>query len=199
MERIVFGYIVSYIAHNFSFFVRHDLLHHEPYLISIFHIFRWIPDSPRWHLKHDNLEEVEKILKKAMKSSKSTEALPKDLNIQLKIQAVHLKSEPKPANWISLWRDSPLISLRIFSLHVAWSCFTIMYFGMVLNMRNYDTLNLPRSARYLAVSEMIGCVTGCILILKSKQKFMFSGLFNVCGAVIALCIWIFDTRGNNHC
>lgn len=128
----------------------------------------------------------------------STEPLPKDLSIQLKLQAMHLKSEPEPTNWISLWRDSPLISLRIFSLHVAWSCFTIMYFGMVLNMRNYDKLNLPRSARYLAVSEMIGCVIGCLLALKSKQKFMLSGISNICGAGIALCIWIFDTRGKNY-
>lgn len=105
-----------------------------------------------------------------------------------------LQQRPQ-ASWLKLWQDSVLTSLRVFSVHVAFACFTIMYFGMVLNMPNYGRSHLPKSARFIAVSEIIGCCMAYLLVTKTKHKFLWSGMFNISGASIAYCMWFWKNRG----
>uniref|UniRef100_A0A336L287 CSON003253 protein n=1 Tax=Culicoides sonorensis TaxID=179676 RepID=A0A336L287_CULSO len=160
-----------------------------PTLIIIF-LTLFLPDSPSWLLRRGKLKEVQDILITASNSYKSTAILPANLTYHLQRQSTALINEPPPSRWFSLWRGSLITSIRNFSVHVAFSCFTIMYFGMVLNMASYGGRNnLPRSARFLAGSEIIGCCLGYFIAVNSKIKFMSCGVFNLIGSGIALSVW----------
>lgn len=137
------------------------------------------------------------ILVDASNSFFASAIIPDNFSYHLKLQATALVNEPPPARWFDLWRSSTMTQIKIFSIHVAFSCFTIMYFGMVLNMPNYGRKNLPKSALIIALSEIIGCCIGYILAVKCKVKFLSSGMFNLLGAGIAFTMWHWSEYGES--
>lgn len=157
--------------------------------------FRWLPDSPRWLLTHGDIAGTLRILVQAAKSCDLTENLPKNLAFKLKLQASHLLRQRPQAKWLKLCQYSASTNLRVFSIHVAFACFTIMYFGMVLNMPNYGRRHLGKSARFISVFEVIGCCLGYLFATKTKRKFLWSGIFNIVGASTAYCMWFWKDRG----
>lgn len=140
---------------------------------------------------------MEDTLIKAASSFYSSAIIPANLSYHLQLQANALVNEPPPARWFDLWRSSTMTTIRLFSVHVAFTCFTIMYFGMVLNMPNYGRENLPSSARIIAVSEIIGCCIGYFLAVKSNMKFLYSGIFNLVGAGLAFSMWYWREYGKS--
>lgn len=154
---------------------------------------RWLPDSPRWLLSHGDVEGTLNILVQAARKSNLVESLP--TNLAFKLKTTQQVRQPPQTRWFKLWSESMFTSLRSLLLHVAFACFTIMFFGMVLNMPNYGRRHLTKSARFIAVSELIGCFIGLVFATKTKHKFLWSGLFNISGAVVAYCVWIWRHRG----
>lgn len=157
--------------------------------------FRWMPDSPRWLLGHGDVEGTFKLLVHAAECCDLKHMLPANLAFKLKLQATQLLRDQRQAKWLQLWQNSARINLRVLSTHIAFACFTIMYFGMMLNMRNYGRYQLPKNARFLAVSELAGCFMGYLFLTKTRHTFLWSGMFNVLGASIACCMWFWKSRG----
>lgn len=160
-------------------------------------LFRWLPDSPRWLLKRGEVKKVEQLLCNASNTFSSSVIMPNNLTYHLQVQSNNLVNEKPPARWFKLWRDSTMTTIRLLSVHVAFACFTIMYFGMVLNMPNYGRENLSSSARIIALSEIIGCCLGFYLAIKSNHKYLICGVFNFLGAVLAFSIWNWKEFGND--
>ncbi|XP_063709428.1 solute carrier family 22 member 7-like [Culicoides brevitarsis] len=148
----------------------------------------WVPESPRWLLQRGHIDEVKEILLNASNFISSTAVIPVTLKAQLQLQANSIVN-CKPASWFELWRTSTMEQIRIFCIHVAFACFTIMYFGMVLNMPNYGRHFLSYNALLIAASEVIGCFIGYVLATTCSVKFFSSGLINLLGAGIALQMW----------
>lgn len=167
-------------------------------MISTRQNFRWIPDSPRWLLSHGDIAGTFKLLVQAAECCGLTANLPVNLAFKLKLQAKQLLRQQSQGNWLKGWQYcSVSTTLRVFAIHVAFACFTIMYFGMVLNMPNYGRDHLPKSARCIAASEIIGCCLGYWLVTKVMRKWFWSGMFNIFGASIAYCMWFWKNRGIN--
>lgn len=152
-------------------------------------------DSPRWLLSHGYIERAHKLLVHAAECCDFKDNLPANLAFKLKLQATQLIRSQRQANWFKLWQSSAQTRIRVLSTHIAFACFTIMYFGMVLNMRNYGRYQLPKSARFLAVSELTGCFLGYLFVTKTKHTFLWSGMFNMVGALIAYCMWFWKNEG----
>lgn len=137
-------------------------------------------------------DKVVVILTEAAESYNSTAEIPKDLKWLLDLKITELKSSPPPKRFVTLWNASIRDTFKYISFYVAWSCFTINYFGMMLNMRNYGKFNLPRNAQLLAGFELFGCFFASLISVYSKKhKWMLSGMFNIIGGLCALNIWWF--------
>ncbi|XP_037031235.1 solute carrier family 22 member 1-like isoform X1 [Bradysia coprophila] len=185
--------ILSFITQYESRWTQLYLVISYPTLIIVV-LTIWMPDSPRWLLSHGDIEGTFKLLVHAAECCDLKDNLPANLAFKLKLQAMQLLRHRRQATWLSLWQNTALTSLRVLSTHIAFACFTIMYFGMVLNMRNYGRYQLPTSARFLALSELTGCFVGYLFVSKTKHTFLWSGIFNVFGALTAFCIWFWKSR-----
>ncbi|KAJ6640566.1 Solute carrier family 22 member 8, partial [Pseudolycoriella hygida] len=164
--------------------------------LAILLLTLWIPDSPRWLLSHGDVESAFKIVVAAFKSCHKDEGLPSNLAFKLKVQSLRLMQQRQRSQtkWIELLQQSLKTTVGICAVHVAFACFTIMYFGMVLNMPNYGRRHLASSARFIASSEMVGCSIGYMFGTGTKRKFRWCGLFNILGAAIALCMWFWSPK-----
>lgn len=63
--------------------------------------------------------------------------VPSDLDNLLKKQAVYVQTEPPPAGWWSLWQG-PKAVRHMVCVHLAWSIYIVIYYGMLLNIRAFS-------------------------------------------------------------
>lgn len=67
--------------------------------------------------------------------------VPSDLDHLLQQQAMNVQSEPKPAGWWSLWKG-PRAVRHMICVHLAWSIYIVVYYGMLLNIRAFSREHL---------------------------------------------------------
>lgn len=68
-------------------------------------------------------------------------------------------AEPPPAGWWSIWQGKHA-KVNMFSVHLAWSIYIVVYYGMLLNIRAF-------SREHLEINTVIA---GSYFYLK-KRKF----------------------------
>lgn len=99
--------------------------------------FRWIPNSPRWLIEHGRLADAKACLLESAQYNEKMHLVPSDLDHLLQQQATSVQSEPPPAGWWSLWKG-PRAVRHMICVHLAWSIYIVVYYGMLLNIRSFS-------------------------------------------------------------
>ncbi|KAL7045751.1 hypothetical protein ACKWTF_002324 [Chironomus riparius] len=80
-------------------------------------LYPWIPNSPRWLLKHGRIEETKQILLEAARVNGKTDFSINNLEKQLQIQAAEsCKPIQEPSYW-EMWRGQ---IRNLIAVHLAW-------------------------------------------------------------------------------
>lgn len=119
-------------------------------------IHRWIPNSPRWLIEHNRIEEAKEILIESAQYNQRMHLIPSNLDELLEQQSAEVRSAPSPAGWWTLWKGefslkSQKLQFRKISyfageravrhmvcVHLAWSIYIVTYYGMLLNIRTFS-------------------------------------------------------------
>lgn len=166
---------------------------------SLMILHRWIPDSPRWLLQHGRIREAKMVLKESARVNENTKFVPNDLDNQLKTISEEMQSEPDPDSWWSIWAEKSARK-NLICVHLAWSIFIVVYYGMLLNIRAFGRDNLQINTVIAGASEIIGTFIGFYLIMCTSKKWFWTGLFNIIGGMVAYLAWIIpaEVTGNRR-
>jgi hypothetical protein len=106
-----------------------------PTVILIF-LYPLIPNSPRWLIKKNRIQEAKEVLLEAARVNGKTDFTEADLEKQLQIQAAAvLEQPPEPSYW-EMWRG-PGVAKNLICVHLSWSVYIVIYYGFLLNIRNF--------------------------------------------------------------
>ncbi|KAL7045755.1 hypothetical protein ACKWTF_002324 [Chironomus riparius] len=146
-------------------------------------LYPWIPNSPRWLLKHGRIEETKQILLEAARVNGKTDFSINNLEKQLQIQAAEsCKPIQEPSYW-EMWRGQ---IRNLIAVHLAWSMYIIIYYGFLLNIRNFGREYLEENTIICGVCEIIGTFIGLWLIMTTHRKWLYAGIFNFIASFISL-------------
>lgn len=114
-------------------------------------------------LLHGRISESKEILLECATFNKRLHIIPDDLEQLLQQQSENIQNEPEPAGWWSLWKG-PRAVRHMVCVHLAWSIYIIVYYGMLLNIRAF-------SREHLEINTVIaGNKTIAISIFKYHSK-----------------------------
>lgn len=170
--------LLPFIAHYFTSWTSLYLAISLP---TVLYILLWplIPYSPRWLLKNGEIDEVKQILMAAAESNGTLDALPKDIEARLRLQAAYLIREPAPDTWLSLWSDRRSV-LLMSALHTAWAVYVTNYNGMLLNIRAFDRKYIAANTVSAGATEIAAVLIAWFFVIKTpNRKWQFTGLFNI--------------------
>lgn len=150
--------------------------------LSLMLTYLWIPDSPRWLLKHEKVDQAVKILLEAAKINRKTDFNREDLvNDLLEISSQMKKEPPEPSMW-SIWKGDH--KLALFAAHLGWSTYLSLYFASLLHVRAMGRTYLEINTVIAGISEIIGTFIGLYLILNTTKKWMWTSLLNIFASFI---------------
>ncbi|XP_029715576.2 organic cation transporter protein isoform X1 [Aedes albopictus] len=167
------------------------------FLLIILH--RWIPDSPRWLLKHGRIREAKVYLMDAAKCNGTEDSVPSDFDQQLKAFSELAVEKPDPDPWWSIWSEKG-ITKNLVCVHTAWAVFYTVYYAALVNITAFGRDHIQINTVVAGASEMLGCFVGLFLIMFTKEKWLWTGLFNVVGGLVAFTAWWIppDVTGTNR-
>ncbi|XP_075145197.1 organic cation transporter protein isoform X2 [Haematobia irritans] len=157
--------------------------------VILIYLWRWIPDSPRWMIARGRVMEAKQILIDCADYNGTRYSLPHDIDQQLELQAQTAMDAPPPAGWWSIWKGEKAIR-HMVCVHLCWSIYIVVYYGMLLNIRSFSREHLQINTVIAGISEIIGTFIGLFLILKTKRKWIWTGIFNVVAGCIAYMGWL---------
>lgn len=99
-------------------------------------LWHWIPDSPRWLLKHGYVDEAKAVLLESIAANNRKYIIPVDFDDRLKQRSNEMEKEPVPLGWWSLW-VGPKAIVTMIAVHTAWAIYVTNYNGMLLNIRAF--------------------------------------------------------------
>lgn len=99
-------------------------------------VWHWVPDAPRWMLRHGRTFEARQVLVSAATTNNRKYVVPIDLDEKLAKTAFEMSNEPKSLGWWSLWAG-PKAAVTMIALHLAWAIYVTNYNGMLLNIRAF--------------------------------------------------------------
>lgn len=97
--------------------------------------------------------------------------------------------DPPPDGWWSIWQG-PHAKTNMTCVHLAWSIYIVVYYGMLLNIRAFSRDHLEINTVIAGLSEITGVFIGLFLILKTTRKWMWTGIFNILAGFVALTVWL---------
>lgn len=121
-------------------------------------LYRWIPNSPRWLIAHGRVEEAKEILMESANVNERIHLIPPDLDHLLQQQSENVRNEPPPAGWWSIWKGKRAVR-HMICVHLAWSIYIVIYYGMLLNIRVFGREHLHINT---AIAGMYIFKTNCL-------------------------------------
>lgn len=155
-----------------------------PTFILIF-LYRWMPDCPRWLIKHDKPDQALKVLLDAARINGKKDFSKSDLENDLKIMAMKAKSDPLEPSLLSIWEGDFTLKRKLFVAHIAWSVYLMLYFTYLLHVRAMGRKYLEVNTILAGISEIIGTFIGLYLILNTARKWMWTSILNIITSLIA--------------
>ncbi|XP_062561076.1 organic cation transporter protein-like isoform X2 [Armigeres subalbatus] len=163
---------------------------------ALIFLHRWIPDSPRWLLKQGRIREAKACLEEAARCNGTEEHISSDFEHQLKSMSEAAAARPDPDPWWTIWREKAPVR-NLILLHLAWGIFLTMYYGTLLNITAFGREQIHLNTVFAGASEMTGTFIGLCLIMLTKNKWQWCGLFNVVGGSVAYLAWLIPTDITN--
>nr|XP_019529218.2 organic cation transporter protein-like [Aedes albopictus] len=155
------------------------------YIIS----HKWIPDSPRWLLKHGRIQEAKEYLLEAASCNGTEDRIPRDFDQQLKTLSEVSKEQPAPDAWWTIWEEKASWK-NLICIHLTWGIFCTAYYGTLLNIAAFGREDIKINTVVAGVSEMTGAFIGLLLIMFTSKKWLWCGLLNVVCGSMAYLAWI---------
>lgn len=153
--------------------------------VALIILYKWIPDSPSWLLKHGKVDEAKKVLLYAAKVNGNDDI--DEIKLTNRLQAMSDKVRDVPeATLLSIWKGPEGIKRKLFAAHIAWSVYLMLHFGLLLYVRAMGRNYLEVNTVVAGVSEIIGTFIGLYLILHTTQKWQWASLMNIITSVISL-------------
>lgn len=152
--------------------------------ISLFLIYPWIPDSPRWLLKHGRKEALNILLDAARINKKN---LDKNLiQNELNNLSQQYRNEPEEPSVWSIWKGSFRHKINLLIAHVGWSVYLSLYFASLIHVRVLGRNYLELNTMIGGLSEILGIFIALFLILKTSKKWIWASLLNILTSLIGL-------------
>lgn len=148
-------------------------------------VYPWIPDSPRWLIKHGKVDEAMQVILKGAEINKNTNFSKDELKTELRSLSIQAQNESE-ATWTSIWEGSCGHKFKLFIAHIGWSVFLMLYFAYLLHVRAMGRNYLPVNTVIAGVSEIIGTFIGLYLILNTSKKWLWTSLLNIAASLVAL-------------
>ena len=120
----------------------------------------WLPDSPRWLLKHKRFDEALKVLLEAARVNGKIDFSKDDLEKDLKKISVTLSNAPPDPSLLSIWEGNIRHKLAVFGIHLGWSAFLSLYFASTLHVRAMGRNYLEINTIIIGIAEIIGTFIG---------------------------------------
>lgn len=92
-------------------------------------------------LAHGRIAEAQAILVESANYNSRAHVLPDNLDHLLQQQSVDVQTAPPPAGWWSLWKGRRAVR-HMICVHLAWSIYIVVYYGMLLNIRSFSREHL---------------------------------------------------------
>lgn len=140
------------------------------------------------------MSEAKAILEEAARINGKKNALPRDLEHLLQVQAASCLEGAPPPNWWGLW-EGHRAKRHMICVHLVWSIYIVTYYGMLLNIRVFGREHLEVNTIVAGVCEIIGTFIGLYLILNSSRKWLWTGIWNVVAGLAACTIWLIPPSG----
>ncbi|KAJ8716704.1 hypothetical protein PYW07_003331 [Mythimna separata] len=134
-----------------------------------------LPESPRWLLSMGKTQEAKVILEKAAKINKRE--MPSDIDKLLMLQKTQETTELPSV--MMLFRGA--LRKRTICLFLSWFCMTIAYYGLLLNIGNFNLGNLHVTSIILAVVEIPAIAISIPILLKAGRRIPIFISMLVCG------------------
>ncbi|XP_055849421.1 solute carrier family 22 member 4 isoform X2 [Episyrphus balteatus] len=165
--------------------------------VILIYLWRWIPDSPRWMIQRGRVLEAKAILQECIEMNGTKYCLPHDIDQQLQLQAITSMEAAPPSGWWSLWKG-PRAVRHMICVHLCWSLYIVVYYGMLLNIRSFSREHLEINTIIAGCSEITGTFIGLLLILTTSKKWQCTGAFNIVAGMIAWSAWLIpdSIKGN---
>lgn len=167
--------------------------------VILIYLWRWIPDSPRWMIQRGRVLEAKAILQDCIEINGTRHCLPHDIDQQLQLQAITSMEAAPPSGWWSLWKG-PRAYRHMICVHLCWSLYIVVYYGMLLNIRSFSREHLEINTIIAGCSEICGTFIGLLLILTTSKKWQCTGAFNIIAGMIAISAWLIpdSIQGNSR-
>ncbi|XP_013173238.1 PREDICTED: organic cation transporter protein-like [Papilio xuthus] len=134
-----------------------------------------LPESPRWLIGRGRIQEAKEIIVKAAKFN--NRAIPDDIDKMLLLSKP--ETEAEQPSIVMLFKGYLL--KHTFCLFIAWFSMTIAYYGLLLNIGNFNLGNLHVTSIILAIVEIPAIAVSIPILLKAGRKIpIFISMF-MCG------------------
>lgn len=97
-------------------------------------------------------------------------------------------ADPPQARWCELWDGNPS-KIYILSIHFAWSVYVLNFNCVVLNIRAYGRDHLSINTVAIGFGEILGVFIGIYLVLYTRRRWLWAGLFGICSGTLAYFTW----------
>ncbi|KAL7017502.1 hypothetical protein ACKWTF_010401 [Chironomus riparius] len=155
-----------------------------PTFILMF-LYPFIPDSPRWLIKHERVDDALNVLLDAAKINGKNDISKEQLRHKLEMMSIESKKEPLEPSWWNLWDGNFAFKRKLIVAHLGWSIYLMLHFAYLLHVRDMGRNYLQINTVMIGVCEVIGTLIALYLILYTTKKWMWMSLLNIVTSFVA--------------